>query len=115
MPENAEPRFSGAPASPAPEVFERVRRDNPAWYQIIERAYALGTDNEITLANLPTISSHLTNSLPAAGPCRSLDDFERELVADTLRAHKNDKSKAAEALGMSERTLYRRLKKHRLG
>lgn len=40
MPENAEPRFSGAPASPAPEVFERVRRDNPAWYQIIERAYA---------------------------------------------------------------------------
>jgi transcriptional regulator of acetoin/glycerol metabolism len=34
-------------------------------------------------------------------------------IADTLRAHKNYKSKAS--AGMSERTLYRRLKKHRLG
>jgi hypothetical protein len=39
MPENSEPRFSGVPTSPPPEVFERARRNNPAWYQIIERAY----------------------------------------------------------------------------
>ena len=40
MPDDANPRFSGVPSTPAPEVFERARSNNPAWYQIMERAYA---------------------------------------------------------------------------
>lgn len=40
MPEDAQPLFSGVPTKPAPEVFERARSNNPAWYQIMERAYA---------------------------------------------------------------------------
>ena len=40
MPDDANPRFSGVPSTPAPEVFERARSSNPAWYQILEQAYA---------------------------------------------------------------------------
>lgn len=40
MPDDANPRFSGVPATPAPEVFEHARSSNPAWYRILEQAYA---------------------------------------------------------------------------
>ena len=40
MPTNIEPRFSGMPRTPAPEVFARARKNNPVWYRILEEAYA---------------------------------------------------------------------------
>ena len=39
MSNDAEPRFSGMPSTPAPEVFEQARRNNPEWFRLIERAY----------------------------------------------------------------------------
>jgi hypothetical protein len=36
---DAEPRFSGMPATPAPEVFAQARRNNPKWFRLVERAY----------------------------------------------------------------------------
>ena len=39
MSDDAEPRFSGMPATPAPEVFEQARSNNPEWYRLVERAY----------------------------------------------------------------------------
>jgi len=81
---------------------------------IIERAYACGADDEIRLSDLPALSPATPASTPTAAACRTVEDFERGLVVEMLRAHSNDKAKAAAALGMSERTLYRRLKKHRL-
>jgi len=36
---DAEPRFSGMPTTPAPEVFAKARSNNPEWFQLIERAY----------------------------------------------------------------------------
>jgi len=79
---------------------------------ILERAYARGAEDEINTADLPTMSSSSSYSSAGGAPSRTLADLERELVAETLRANRNDKSKTAEALGMSERTLYRRIKKH---
>jgi DNA-binding NtrC family response regulator len=81
---------------------------------IIERAYACGADDEIRLSDLPALSPATPASTPTSAACRTVEDFERGLVVEMLRAHSNDKAKAAAALGMSERTLYRRLKKHRL-
>jgi DNA-binding NtrC family response regulator len=83
---------------------------------LIERAYALGADGQIRMADLPPLSaSSQVFSPPApANSTRNLDDLERDLIVETLRAHQDDKAKVAEALGMSERTLYRRLKKHDL-
>jgi DNA-binding NtrC family response regulator len=78
---------------------------------IIERAYALGVDDEIKLCDLPTLAP-VAQSMWSEPSRRTLEAFERDLVAQTLRTHRNDKSKAAAALGMSERTLYRRMKKH---
>jgi DNA-binding NtrC family response regulator len=80
---------------------------------ILERAYALGATGEIKLADLPLLIGQrkaaavpLTDANPS-----SLDNLERELILATLRTHENDKEKTAQSLGMSERTLYRRLKK----
>ena len=73
---------------------------------ILERAYALGVNGQINPADLPSLNSHM-----ASTQTRSLDDLERTLIGETLRAHGGDKLKAAGALDMSQRTLYRRLKK----
>src|SRR5262249_18199199 len=43
---------------------------------------------------------------------RSLDDSEQALILQTLEKFNGNKSKAADALGISTRTLYRKLEKH---
>ncbi len=80
---------------------------------ILERAYALGANGEITAADLPSLvaRSNTPAATAAASPPQNLEDLERDLIAATLKANGNDKLKAAQALGLSERTLYRRLKK----
>lgn len=40
MPDHEQPIFSGVPTSPVSEALERARSRNPAWYQIMEEAYA---------------------------------------------------------------------------
>jgi len=78
---------------------------------IIERAYALGANTEITIADLPSLyNSNRTAPGVSRAPVLILKDLERDLVADAMRTHGNDKQSAAKSLGMSERTLYRRLK-----
>jgi two-component system response regulator HydG len=81
---------------------------------LIERAYALGANDHITAADLalpvvPRAVAAAAGGQPAQP--RALDDLERDLIASTLKAHGFDKERAAQALGLSERTLYRRLRK----
>ena len=79
---------------------------------IIERGYALGANVQLTLADLPSLSRH-SGAVPVqegTAP-RSLEELERDFIAATLQIHGNDKEKAAASLGMSARTLYRRLQK----
>jgi DNA-binding NtrC family response regulator len=80
---------------------------------LLERAYALGVREQIALADLPALSGGApapTAAAPAGLP--SLADAERELIFRALRLHDNDKDRAARALGISRRTLYRRLKSY---
>jgi DNA-binding NtrC family response regulator len=80
---------------------------------LLERAYALGAREQITLADLPALSAGTpTVTPPAELPC--LADAERELILRALRQFDNDKDRAARALGISRRTLYRRLKSYGL-
>jgi DNA-binding NtrC family response regulator len=44
----------------------------------------------------------------------SIVDMERQLIIDTLEKCQNNKHKAAELFGISERTLYRKIKKNNL-
>ena len=44
----------------------------------------------------------------------SLQEMEKELIAKTLERHGGNKRRAARALKISERTLYRKIKEYNL-
>jgi DNA-binding NtrC family response regulator len=80
---------------------------------VIERAFAMGSREYITLADLPSLSTRPTltptvdtKSVP------TLAEVEKELILRALAVHNNDKEEAARALGISRRTIYRRLKEY---
>jgi DNA-binding NtrC family response regulator len=80
---------------------------------VIERAFAMGSREHITLADLPSLSTRPTltptvdtKSVP------TLAEVEKELILRALAVHNNDKEEAARALGISRRTIYRRLKEY---
>jgi transcriptional regulator with PAS, ATPase and Fis domain len=78
---------------------------------LLERAYALGVKTEITLADLPALSPRVPASLsPTDVP--TLAQVERELILRALDVYDNDRDQAARALGISRRTIYRRLKEY---
>ncbi|HEV8308908.1 MAG TPA: sigma-54 dependent transcriptional regulator [Methylomirabilota bacterium] len=80
---------------------------------LLERAYALGARGEIMLADLPALAPTI-QSPPSGRELPNLAEVERELILRALRLHGNDKERAARALGISRRTLYRRLKEYGL-
>ena len=81
---------------------------------LLERAYALGAKGEmITLADLPALAGP-SLAVPGSGELPTLAQAERDLILQAVRLHENDKDRAAEALGISRRTLYRRLKEYGL-
>lgn len=52
------------------------------------------------------------NSVETVEESLSLDDKERELIIRALKKHKSRRKKAADDLGISERTLYRKIKEY---
>ncbi|MBI4608661.1 MAG: sigma-54-dependent Fis family transcriptional regulator [Candidatus Rokubacteria bacterium] len=81
---------------------------------LLERAYALGARGELTLADLPALSARPVGVGAAAGELPTLAEAERELILRALQLHGNDKEETARALGVSPRTIYRRLKDYGL-
>jgi len=82
---------------------------------LIERAYAMGVKEQITLADLPTLAGRAPVATPTVTTPESipsLADVERELILKALSILKDDKEAAARALGISRRTIYRRLKEY---
>ncbi|MGH7325330.1 MAG: sigma-54-dependent transcriptional regulator [Candidatus Rokuibacteriota bacterium] len=80
---------------------------------LIERAFAMGTRETITLADLPSLSARpaMTTSVETKA-VPTLAEVEKELILRALAVHNNDKEEAARALGISRRTIYRRLKEY---
>jgi DNA-binding NtrC family response regulator len=79
---------------------------------LLERAYALGASRQIALADLPG----LRPAPPALAPAETLPtlaEAEQDLILRALRLHRNDPEKAARALGISRRTINRRMKEPR--
>jgi transcriptional regulator with GAF, ATPase, and Fis domain len=54
-------------------------------------------------------------ALPAADTVSSLHDVEAQHISQLLEQHNNNRRRVAETLGISERTLYRKLRKFGLG
>ncbi|PYM25339.1 MAG: hypothetical protein DMD78_06770 [Candidatus Rokuibacteriota bacterium] len=84
---------------------------------LIERAYAMGAREQITLSDLPTLGRTPVMAPAAASTGNStnvptLAEVERELILKSLAVYKDDKEAAAKALGISRRTIYRRLKEY---
>ena len=82
---------------------------------LIERAFAMGARDQITLADLSTLArpSGGTPTISTKG-IPTLAEVEKELILKALGVFKNDKEAAARALGLSRRTIYRRLKEYGL-
>ena len=82
---------------------------------ILERAVIMAEGGLITPARL---SSHLTSSQPSPSPGMGLDEsiarIEKEIILEALKKSGWVQSKAAKALGISERSLWHRVKKHRI-
>jgi len=82
---------------------------------LLERAYAMGARESITFADLPSLTKTPIATSPAAVSAQAiptLGDVERDLILKALSLLNDDKEAAAKALGISRRTIYRRLKEY---
>jgi len=79
---------------------------------VIERAVVLSRSDQLTEQDLPDPIAH---ALPGAASSlafeigTTLDQIELRVIKETLRHTKGDKSVAAQLLGISTRTIYRKL------
>jgi DNA-binding NtrC family response regulator len=79
---------------------------------LIERAFAMGAREQITLEDLPNLARVPVPAVSSPQAIPRLADVERELILKALATLKDDKEAAARALGISRRTIYRRLKEY---
>jgi DNA-binding NtrC family response regulator len=80
---------------------------------LLERAFAMGAREQIALADLPSLSLPIPGVLASAGsPLPTLAEVEKDLILKALAMNNNDKEEAARTLGISRRTIYRRLKEY---
>ncbi|MSR74009.1 MAG: sigma-54-dependent Fis family transcriptional regulator [Planctomycetes bacterium] len=88
----------------------------------VETMLLLSDGGRITIADLPpeivaaAPSSSRALAVVASGDAAmmTLDQWERELIRANLERHKGNRTKVAKALGISERTLYRKLREYGL-
>jgi DNA-binding NtrC family response regulator len=81
---------------------------------VLERAQILAEGHVITTDDLPEGIVEVPPEPGAAGDPRRLRDVERRHVQDVLRKEKGNKVRAARALGISRRALYRLIAKYHL-
>jgi len=86
--------------------------------ELIQRVFA--SDNQPVVGTHNTTSTGLIRLPQTAEPIieveetLSLQNSERELIEKALKKHRNKRKYAAEELGISERTLYRKIKEYNL-
>jgi two-component system response regulator HydG len=79
---------------------------------VIERAVVLCRGDRVTVDDLPDVVRQGESVEPSTitfSVGTPLDEVERRLIRETLRHAKGDKSVAAQLLGISTRTIYRKL------
>jgi transcriptional regulator with PAS, ATPase and Fis domain len=84
---------------------------------VIESAVMVSDGDYITIADLPmNLQHYATGRREEIGTraIRNIEEGERSVIEEALRQTHGNKAKAAEALGISTRTLYRKLEKFNL-
>ena len=74
---------------------------------VIERMVVLGTGSRLEVRDLPAAVRDAGAGGARTG--RGLRDAERQLIEEALRRHQDNRTKAAQDLGISRRTLHRKL------
>jgi len=86
--------------------------------ELIQRVFS--GDHQATASNHPAPANGVIRLPQSAEPVieveetLSLQNSERELIEKALKKHRNKRKYAAEELGISERTLYRKIKEYNL-
>ncbi len=85
---------------------------------ILQGAVALCTDGIITREHLhrdmTSVAAPDNTAVGTPATQATLDEVEASHIAELLRQHAGHRARVAEALGISERTLYRKLKRYNL-
>jgi transcriptional regulator with PAS, ATPase and Fis domain len=84
---------------------------------VVESAVMVSDGDYITLSDLPmNLQNYATGHREEIGTkaIRNMEEGERNLIEEALRQTNGNKAKAAEALGISTRTLYRKIEKFSL-
>jgi transcriptional regulator with PAS, ATPase and Fis domain len=82
---------------------------------LIERAFAMGARELISLSDLPSLTRGgpgIVTPMETSDSLPTLAAVERDLILKALTKFDNDKEAVARALGLSRRTIYRRLKEY---
>lgn len=117
-------REQGRPCYMTREAVESLTRyDFPGNIRelknVLQRAVALSPDGVIDaeLLDLGQARGHLLESLPVPdeGEGSPVQQVESRYIATLLSRYNGHRRSVAEALGVSERTLYRKLRRYRLG
>jgi DNA-binding NtrC family response regulator len=110
----------------APETWRMLR--SYSWpgnvrelKNVIQRAVLMATGNDLTpdllplrIRNAANLETNDTSQTLAIHAGMTLNAVERELIRMTLASTQGNKKEAAQKLAISRRTLYDKLKKHRL-
>ena len=84
---------------------------------VIESAVMVSDNEYITINDLPmNLQQYATGHREEIGPraIRNIEEGERSVIEEALRQTNGNKVKAAEALGISTRTLYRKIEKYEI-
>ncbi len=81
---------------------------------VIERMVVMSRNDKLTVRDIPPSIREESGDASLERPARelSLEDAERQHILQALEAHGNNRTKAAMQLGISRRTLHRKLKQY---
>ncbi|MFZ4785005.1 MAG: sigma-54 interaction domain-containing protein [Flavobacteriales bacterium] len=98
-------------------LFEKVFQEEPDAEALVNEYPKAGVNTGMIHIGTPRVeqsmSTHTTHV--EVEESLSLTDSEKDLIKKALQKHKNKRKYAAEELGISERTLYRKIKEYNLG
>jgi transcriptional regulator with PAS, ATPase and Fis domain len=81
---------------------------------IVERMVVLSQNEKLANSDIPQDIYHLKNSASGVPAHLNIRQAEAELIRSKLKELKGNKSKAASALGISRRTLYRKMDEYKI-
>jgi transcriptional regulator with PAS, ATPase and Fis domain len=80
---------------------------------VIERAINLASGNMLTADDLPSkIKKSNEEYLPLLGDSLNKNTIEEQLIRNCLKKHQGNRNLAAEELGISRATIFRKIKKY---